>query len=310
MKKSSVLFLTFNRFENTKKVFKSIKYYQPNKLYIASDGAREKVFEESKKVLNIRNYLLSNIDWPCEIKTLFREKNLGCKYAVSGALNWFFKNEEQGIILEDDCLPNKSFFKFCDELLEKYKKNDRIAMISGNHLNTHKIGNADYYFKKIPHIWGWASWRRAWLKYDIDMIEYPSFKKNSSINKIFKNQKIQKYWINIFDQVYKGKINTWDYQLAYTVFKNNQLCINPNKNLVSNIGFDDLSTHTSIYHKEISNLKLENLNFPLKHPRKILYHEYNDGYANTFNLKYYKFKNILKIIGLFKVIKTVYKIIK
>lgn len=301
--KNPILFLIFNRFNTTQKVFEVIRKYKPNKLYIASDGPRQSIHDEDKIILNLREKMLDSINWPCDVRTLFRNENLGCKKSVSAALDWFFKNEEQGIILEDDCLPNESFFRFCNELLEKYKNNEKIAMISGNNFNINKIREADYYFKRIPHIWGWASWRRVWKNYDIKMSDYPDFKKNKRIKGLWSEKKVQNYYIDIFDKVYDNKINTWDYQLTYSIFKNNRLCICPNKNLVSNIGFISNSTHTSVKNKKISNLPTEEINFPLCHPRRVEYDYLNDKYVNDIYTKNYILKRIMNFLKITKLIK-------
>ena len=168
--KTAVLFLVFNRLDATKQVFETIQKAKPPRLYIAADGARNNKDGESEKVKAVHDLILDNIDWQCEIKTLFREKNLGCKYAVSGAISWFFKNEEMGIILEDDCLPNQSFFWFCEELLKRYKDNMKIWHIGGaSFQNGIKRGYADYYFSKYNHVWGWASWASRWKFYDTEL---------------------------------------------------------------------------------------------------------------------------------------------
>ena len=150
-----ILFIIFNRPETAERVFSEIKNIKPKELFVAADGPRLNVYGETEKCEKVRE-IIKQIDWECEVKTLFRENNLGCKVAVSSAINWFFENVEEGIILEDDCLPDASFFYFCQSLLEKYRSNDEIAMISGNHFGTDRIGSFDYYFTRIPHIWGWG----------------------------------------------------------------------------------------------------------------------------------------------------------
>lgn len=302
-----ILFLTFNRLDTTKRVLGAIKEARPKKLYIASDGPRANVLGEDLKVKEVRDFIESNIDWECEVKTLFRDKNLGCKLAVSSAIDWFFENEEQGIILEDDCLPNQSFFQFCEELLEKYKDNEEIAVISGNNFNHDKIGNGDYYLSRIPHIWGWATWRRAWGGYDVTMAKFPGFKKNSAITKIWSNRKVQNYWIGILSEAYQGKIDTWDYQLTFSLFLNNSFCICPNVNLVSNIGFGKEFTNTIIDDKRVANLKLGKINFPLVYPMPLDYKEVNNKIINQVITKNYNLKNFLKMIGLFCFLKRIYK---
>lgn len=301
-----ILFLTFNRLETTKIVFEAIKLVRPEKLYIASDGPRGRVSGEDLKVNEVRDFIKSSIDWECEVKTLFRDKNLGCKFAVVGAINWFFENEEMGIILEDDCLPNKSFFTFCERLLIKYENEDKIAIISGDNFNKNKIGEGDYYLSKIPHIWGWATWRRAWDKYDINMLDFPDFKNNGEIKKIWDTSKIQNYWLYILNEAYNKKIDTWDYQLAFSLFLNNSFCICPNVNLVSNIGFNGDFTNTIIEDKRIANLSINDINFPLRHPVELVYLKNNDKISNSVNVKNFYLKIFFKKIALFDFIKKIY----
>ena len=152
-----VLFLVFNRPDTTAQVFEAIRQAKPPRLYVASDGAREDKEGELEKVKQVRE-IVSQVDWNCEVKTLFRDKNLGCKIAVSSAIDWFFEQEEMGIILEDDCLPHPTFFRFCQELLERYRDDERIGMISGNNFQFgRKCTDYSYYFSMYSHIWGWAS---------------------------------------------------------------------------------------------------------------------------------------------------------
>ena len=246
-----ILFMVFNRLDTTKKVFNEIRKARPKKLYIASDGPRINKEGENFEVEAVRDFLISNIYWECEVKTLFREINLGCKYACSGAVDWFFENEEMGIILEDDTLPNESFFSFCEIMLNKYKDDSRIGFINGtNFQNGIKRGNEDYYFSIFPHFWGWASWSNRWKNYDVEMsnFESPDF-----IKDIFKNKKVYKSWCKSFYQVKVEKFDTWDYQFAFTLWSQKQLCINPNVNLIKNIGFDSNATHTKIINEFANN---------------------------------------------------------
>lgn len=297
---SPVLFLTFNRLDTTKKVFEVIKQVKPPKLYLASDGARLNKSGEKEVVESVRNFLLNNIDWQCEVKTLFREQNLGCGKAVSSAINWFFENEEMGIILEDDCLPSISFFRFCDELLIGYKDDERIMHISGDNFQDGiSRGDGSYYFSQISHVWGWAAWRRAWKLYDFEMKSLNNFINYKIYKNIWKQNKVQKYWLKQFKNVSLGKIDTWDYQWNYCLIVNNGLSILPNINLVENIGFNSEATHTSN-----SKLKMPSANeikFPLTHSQIFVPDLEADTY--TFNKHYQqsllskikgKLKNILK----------------
>lgn len=245
MLKTPILFLIFNRPEKTFRVFEEIKKQKPQYLYIAADGARQNKQGEAELCSQTRA-VIENVDWDCEVKTLFREDNLGCKKAVSEGITWFFDNVEEGIILEDDCLPSESFFRFCEENLEKYRHDNRIMHISGENPLDMEFGDASYYFSKIPHIWGWASWRRAWNLYDVEFQNFNYFIENNIIQNVFEEKESHKYWNRVFARVKNGEINTWDYQWTYALFVNNGLSIVPNKNMVSNIGFGAVeATHTN-----------------------------------------------------------------
>lgn len=240
-----ILFLIFNRPDTTKQVFESIRKVRPNKLYLAADGPRASKLGEVDLCMQTRN-IVSQIDWDCEVKTLFRDENLGCKIAVSSAIDWFFENEEQGIILEDDCLPHESFYDFCETLLNYYKFNERVMHISGDNFQNGTIrGNGTYYFSNYNHIWGWATWRRAWKNYQVDLDFLTENEIQILIDKQFETNKERLFWKQIFNKVIGSTIGTWDYQWTYAIWKQNGLSILPNKNLVANIGFSASGTHTS-----------------------------------------------------------------
>lgn len=286
MKKAPVLFLVFNRPDTTQRVFEEIKRYKPSHLYIAADAPRDNKLEEAELCQAVRDLIVNNIDWDVEIKTLFRDKNMGCKMAVSSAISWFFENEEEGIILEDDCLPHPDFFTFCNSLLNKYRDDPRVMQISGdNFQGGNKFGEASYYFSRFNHIWGWASWRRAWKNYDLSMSDYPIFKSNQDIKGIWGDNKgLCKYWLKIFDKVYNDQVNTWDYQWTYSIWKNNGLTILPQQNLVKNIGFGESFTHQNAFAKvltvETCDHKISN------HPSVILPNWSADlAFAEKFQIK-------------------------
>lgn len=241
--KTPILFLVFNRMDTTRQVFEKIRKIAPEKLYLASDGARKDKENELKIVCEIRKYLLDNIDWKCEVKTLFREENLGCKYAVSGAITWFFQNEEMGIILEDDCLPTMSFFRFCEECLNKYKDDEKVMQVNGWTCLVNNETVESYSFSKYNHIWGWASWRRAWNKYEI---ENKTFEKDfNKIKELFNFIEEEKYWYKTFKAYFDNKIDTWDYPWTFTIWKNNGMAIFPKLNMIQNIGMGHIeATHT------------------------------------------------------------------
>ena len=265
----AVLFLVFNRLDTTKQVFEAIRQAKPQRLYIAADGARESKDGEAEKVKQVRDYITSNIDWECEVKTLFREQNFGCKMAVSGAIDWFFENEEMGIILEDDILPSQSFFWFCEELLEKYKDDMRIGQISGfNYGYKNKDLNYDYFFSKYPMIWGWASWANRWKNYSLELKNLEEIISNNQFSILFEKQELRKR-ISTFKAVQENKIDTWDYQWSFTLYKNSQYTVIPKNNYILNLGFGVEATHTS-GENPYTHLKLEEKKQELSHPQYII----------------------------------------
>jgi len=277
---SAVLFIIFNRPDTTQQVFEQIKAARPARLYVAADGPRQNVQDDVTHCKQARD-IATVIDWDCELKTLFKEKNAGCKEAVSSALTWFFDNEEEGIILEDDCLPANSFFRFCDVLLDKYRLDTRIRHISGaNFQHGKKWGDATYYFSNITHVWGWASWRRVWKDYDKELSRYDENDVKEKLANIFTDPLIVESWHHIFKELKAGKIDTWDFQLGFTNYFNNSLCIVPNYNLVSNIGFSDNATHTTQANNLSANIPLTDI-VEIEHPLYFLAEKKADEF--TFN---------------------------
>jgi len=273
-----ILFLIFNRPDTSFTVFDAIRKAQPKRLYVAADGPRKDNENDRLKCLQTRAVI--NVDWDCEVILLFRENNLGCKLAVSEAISWFFEQEEQGIILEDDCLPHPSFFPYCEELLNYYKNDERIMLISGDNFQNGKTrGSASYYFSHYPHIWGWASWRRAWAHYDVTMASYPQFKEENGIEEIFKNADAQRYWLRKLEKAYRKEVNTWDYQWTYAIWNQGGLTILPNKNLISNIGYTSGGTHTTVVDKDMADLPVFEMKIPLTHAQKILANKSADKYT-------------------------------
>ena len=214
---------------------------------------------------------MNNIDWNCEVKTLFREKNLGCRIAVSRAIDWFFENEEQGIILEDDCIPDLTFFNFCQQLLEKYRDDERImSIVAPNIQGNIPDSEYSYCFSRYSLIWGWAIWKRAWKYYDSEMINWPTLKRTEWLLTIGDgNNKFKSYWSYIFDNTYNETINSWAFRWIFSCWCQNGLAIIPSDNLIRNIGFGSDATHTKKKHKKLSNLIEKSIKFPLKHPSYI-----------------------------------------
>lgn len=262
--KVPVLFLIFNRPDTTRRVFEAIRQAKPVRLFVAADGPREDRQGEAEKCAQVRS-IIENVDWDCEVVTLFREKNLGCRKAVSSAIDWFFEKTEEGIILEDDCLPSQSFFMYCQELLEYYRNDTRIMQISGSNFFKSDIEES-YFFSKYGPIWGWATWKRAWKYYDVTMRFWPEIKlKKMHYDFCFDEDEV-KAREDIFDSVYNGAIDTWDYQWVFAKLVNNGLSITPIENLISNIGFSEDATHTTSKGDKRENLERKELVFPLVHP--------------------------------------------
>ncbi|WP_290944906.1 methyltransferase FkbM [Helicobacter sp.] len=273
---NAILLLFFNRLDTTLTTLEQIAKARPKKLYLAADGGRNTI--EKRQIATIRASVLEHITWECEICTRFLDTNLGCKIAVSSAISWFFSHEKQGIILEDDCLPTLSFFRFCDELLERYAKQENIFMISGwsaldfakntsvNTLSPKAQLQEDYFFSKYPHIWGWASWARAWQKYQL---EFSDFEAEFSLLDNFYSVRERRYWYKIFKSYSQGKIDTWDYPLVHSIWKHKGLCIYPKNNMIANIGFNRSdATHTTGDSK-FATMPSYDIVFPLKHPNAI-----------------------------------------
>lgn len=260
-----ILFIIFNRPDYAKKVFDAIKKAQPTKLFIAADGPRPNK-PQDQELCNQTRAIVNLIDWECEVKTLFQNKNLGCGKGVSSAIDWFFDHVEQGIILEDDCVPHESFFPFCAELLEKYKNDESIMMISGTSYLFNKETSAhSYFFSRFFAIWGWATWKRAWEKFDFTISDWRIKKHPLSLFKIFKNIQITKFWANYFDEIKKQKIDTWDIQWSYACILNHGLAITPFHNLISNIGAEGVHYHND-NKNPLLHLCTKTITIPLKHP--------------------------------------------
>lgn len=264
-----LLFLVFNRPDTTAEVLKAIRAQRPERLYVACDGPRSGRPEERETVQRVRQMIAEGVDWPCNLQTLYRDTNLGCKKAVSSALDWFFENEEAGIILEDDCLPHPDFWRFCGELLDKYADDERVFMISGDNFQEGKhVTDDSYYVSALTHIWGWAAWRRSWQKVDLDLSGYDEWVQRGGLKRLFGPGRWERAWKRTFERYRQGRYNTWDYPFLFAAWKHGQYALLPSVNLVSNIGFGHQgATHTNAdVYNQLSNISTFSLEFPLKHP--------------------------------------------
>jgi hypothetical protein len=273
-----VLFILFNRPDTTRKVFECIRKIKPLQLFIAADGPRKEKegdFERCEEVKRIVN----EVDWECELHTLFRSENLGCGRGPYEAINWFFEHVEQGIILEDDCLPSLSFFNYAQELLIKYKDNNKIWHIGGNSFYPNNF-HSSYYYSCYGHIWGWATWRRAWRHYDFELRNINRSILETRINETFLTKEEKTFWLNHYDYVKKlSEKDFWDYQWSITLWYNNALSIIPAKNLINNIGFGENATHTFDKNSWLADLEVNDI-VNIIHNEKIIQNQKADLYTS------------------------------
>lgn len=234
-----ILLVTFNRPDNAQKIFEAVRQVRPQKLYLFSDAPRKGNATDADKVNECRS-LVEKVDWPCDVKTKFESENLGCGPGPMSAITWMFQQEDKGIILEDDCLPHASFFTYCKVMLEKYEQDERVMHIAGTRWNEeYKVEGTDHFFSSIGHIWGWATWKRAWKFYDYEMRTWDKRKGRKLIKSRLGDRLLSEFWVDSFEYTFRNNPvmrHAWDYQWQYTLFKNNGLSVVPNVNLVSNIG--------------------------------------------------------------------------
>ena len=251
-----VLMAIFNRPDTTKQVFDQVRAARPQKLFVAADAPRVDAPTDGELCENALSCVTEHIDWPCELKVLRRSKNLGCKLSMSTAISWFLDAVPAGIILEDDCVPSPSFFTFCEAMLARYQDDERIGHIGGfNCQHGRKRGSGSYYFSRLFHVWGWATWRRAWQGYDAAIPDYTEFLRDEVLEDLFDIAIIRRFWKHNFDTVFEGSLDTWDYQWVYKNFKEGRLAITPNTSLVRNIGFRGDATHTTNASLEMASIE-------------------------------------------------------
>ncbi|MBP3756584.1 MAG: hemolysin hemolytic protein [Prevotella sp.] len=280
-----ILFIIFRRKDIALTSFERIKSVKPARLYIACDGPRPDVEGEETLVEETRQAILDAIDWDCEVNTLFQKNNLGCSLGVYTAINWLFEHEEEGIILEDDCIANASFFAFVAEMLAKYRDDDRVGMIAGTNQIAKWPMQHSYCFSKYAACWGWATWRRAWKNIDINLSFFPKEKRNILKNRGYQGKDTDR-WRYQIDMIEKQRVSAWDWQWYFSLAAQNQLCIFPKVNLISNIGNDQAATHTAF-----SNIFIQSheLSFPLDHPKYVMPDD-------AFDHRFYKKENSLLAI--------------
>ena len=230
-----------------RQVIDAIRPVAPTRLFVACDGPNPERPDEAEKVAATRAVIEHEIDWPCQIERLYSDGNRGCRLGVSRAITWFFEQVEEGIILEDDCVPHPDFFPYCTTLLERYRHDTRVWCISGNNFqNGQWRGDGSYYFSRYNHCWGWASWRRCWQHYDADLSQWPALRDSGLLDTIFEDPLERHYWSGIWQRLLDtGEPDSWAYRWTFTCLANSGLTALPNHNLVSNVGFGEDATHTT-----------------------------------------------------------------
>ena len=286
-KKAPVVFIVFNRPDTTARVFDAIRDYAPEKLFVIADGPRESRPNEMVACLRTRA-VTEQIDWNCDVSRLYRNKNFGCRHNVSEGLDWAFDQTETAIILEDDCLPNPTLFCFCEELLDRYRDNSSVGMIGGVNFQFGRNPIPEsYYFSRHCHIWGWATWRRAWRLFDAEMTGWKELRGTDWLRRQVGSSTAAWYWRAIFDDCASsepGSLNSWAVPWTYSCWKEGMSAILPSRNLVSNIGFGVDSTHTWKAN-QFANMKAYSMRFPMLHPKQQSLHRAADNY--TERIHYY-----------------------
>ncbi len=268
--RTPVAFIIFNRPDTTERVFAEIARARPPQLLVVGDGPRANRQGEAERVAAARS-VIRRVDWDCEVLTNLSDINLGCKKRLSSGIDWVFDQVEEAIILEDDCLPDPTFFRFCQEMLERYRTDQRIGMISGDNFQFGQRYGADsYYFSKYVHLWGWATWRNRWTgSYDVTLAKWPSIRDEGRLVDLVGDPHGAGYWGDVFESVYRGEIDAWDYQWVFANWVARRVNVMPSENLVSNIGFDQDATHTKGA-SNLANLPVVAIKFPLVHPSAVV----------------------------------------
>lgn len=279
--KTPVIFIFFNRPQTMVHVLEQIRKAKPDKLYLVADGPRNE--EEKRRTEECRRIAKEMVDWECQVVQVYAEKNMGCRDRVVSGISYVLQREEKAVILEDDCVPNISFFRFMDDILERYKDNEAIFSASGrNHFGKYDEKKYDYHFTHHGSIWGWGTWARSWQLYDINMTHWPEIRDKNGGH--IREWMRWRTWIcrkKLYEDIYRGKIDTWDYQMNFSLQYHRKICITSSVNLVQNIGNGNDATHT-VGKNRLFNVPVYELNIPLRHPEKVAV---NRGYDKAYSRK-------------------------
>jgi hypothetical protein len=289
--KTPIVLIIYHRPKLTAKVINSLREVKPSKIFVVADGPKNR-FDE--KLCQETRALIKLINWKCKIYKNYAHRNLGVRKRVVSGLDWVFSKVSRAIIIEDDLEIDKSFYKFCSEMLEKYKDEEKIISIAGNNFLFGKYNlTKSYLFSRYVYSTGWATWKRAWKLYDNTMTKWPSLRETSWLHDILGNRVMELYWKKIFDMTYAEKVDSWAYRWTYSSFLCNGLTITPKLDLVAHIGYGEQATHTK-RRDRIAGMKTAKMNFPLIHPKKII----RNARADTIVERNIYLNNII-IISLF-----------
>jgi len=267
--RTPVAMMVFNRPELAARVLAAVRAARPSRLLVVADGPRPDRPGEGELCARTRAAVLDAVDWPCEVETALSDVNLGCKRRISSGVDWVFRRVEEAIVLEDDCVPGPDFFGFCDEILERYRHDDRVMALTGcNFQFGRRRGDASYYFSHFIHVWGWATWRRAWAHYDVAMREWPAVRRGRWLRDAVGGRAAAAGWRWRFDLTHAGRVDTWDYQWLYQVMRRGGLVATPNVNLVTNVGAGPGGTHAGQEGPQFDQ-PAGALEHPLTHPAEV-----------------------------------------
>lgn len=301
--KTPVVFIIFNRSDTTQKVFEAIRQAKPPLLLVIADGPRQDKVGEDEKCAATRA-IIDKVDWDCKVLTNYSEVNLGCEQRVASGLNWVFDTVEEAIILEDDCLPHPTFFRFCEELLDYYRNDQRIMVITGQNVQFgRKRTDYSYYFSRYNHCWGWATWKRAWRYYDSQMQLWSEFRDNRILTDILVDTHAANVWNHTFQLCYEEKLKSWAFKWTFACWVQGGLSIISHVNLISNIGHGSEATNTTEKISPYSNMPVEAIDFPIQHPPFIVRNLQADRFTENTLFDYhpplwrkikYKFQELLQ----------------
>lgn len=266
--RTPVAMLVFNRPDLTARVLAAVRAARPARLLVVADGPRPGRDGDPERCANVRE-LFDRIDWDCRVERNFADANMGCRARVSSGLDWVFERAGEAIVLEDDCLPDPSFFGYCDALLDRYRDEPRVMAVTGDNFQRgRRRGEGSYYFSRLMHVWGWASWRRAWVQYDVGAAAWPGLRDSGWLESLLEDRSAVRAWRETFDRTHSGAVDTWDFQWMFAIWKANGLVATPNVNLVTNLGAGAEATHTRDAGAMLG-LPTQPMETPLVHPARL-----------------------------------------